>query len=78
MLLTSCKDNICRIWAETVLPDDGLVDQNLLDPSSAYDGPSMFHTQKHKKRFVQRLQTIRYTQLGRGMDTDYILIISII
>lgn len=23
-LITCCKDNICRIWTETVLPDDGL------------------------------------------------------
>jgi len=26
MLVTSCKDNICRIWVETVLLDDGLMD----------------------------------------------------
>ncbi|CAF0710194.1 unnamed protein product [Brachionus calyciflorus] len=24
-LITCCKDNICRIWTETVLPDDGLI-----------------------------------------------------
>ena len=32
MLVTSCLDNICRIWVETVLPDDGLVNMNQFDP----------------------------------------------
>lgn len=27
-LITCCKDNICRIWTETVLPDDGLTQQS--------------------------------------------------
>ena len=37
MLVTSCVDNICRLWAETVLPDDGLVSMQQLDPAASQD-----------------------------------------
>ena len=57
MLITSCKDNVCRIWSETILPDDGLVDLEQFEPSSNYD--PKFHMHRHKKRFMQRLKTIR-------------------
>lgn len=57
MLLTSCKDNICRLWVETILPEDGLVDLQHLDPN-ALNNP-MFHTHRHKNRFMQRLHHIR-------------------
>ena len=57
MLITSCKDNVCRIWSETILPDDGLLDLEQFDPSASFD--PKFHTHRHKKRFLQRLKTIR-------------------
>ena len=57
MLVTSCMDNVSRIWVETILPDDGLVDFDQFDPSVSHD--PKHHTQRHKKRFVQRLKTIR-------------------
>ena len=61
MLVTSCIDNVCRLWVETILPDDGLVDLEQFDPSSSFD--PKFHTQRHKKRFMQRLKTIRYIKV---------------
>ena len=57
MLITSCRDNVCRIWSETILPDDGLLDLEQFDPSMSFD--PKFHTHRHKKRFMQRLKTIR-------------------
>ena len=30
MLVTSCQDNICRIWSETILPEDGIGNVQLL------------------------------------------------
>jgi len=59
MLVTSCKDNICRIWAETVLPDDGLIDSHQLDASVSSQSAQLLSTQQHKKRFLQRLHHIR-------------------
>lgn len=57
MLVTSCLDNVCRLWVETILPDDGLVDLEQFDPNASVD--PKFHTHRHKKRFLQRLKTIR-------------------
>ena len=25
MIVTSCLDNICRVWSETILPEDGII-----------------------------------------------------
>ena len=57
MLITLCRDNICRLWVETILPEDGLVDLNQLDPNATT--LPMFHTQRHRNRFMQRLHHIR-------------------
>ena len=35
MLVTNCEDNISRLWCETVLPDDGLISLQQLDPQAA-------------------------------------------
>ncbi|KAL1506470.1 hypothetical protein ABEB36_005832 [Hypothenemus hampei] len=56
MLLTSCKDNICRLWVETVLPEDGLVNLSQLDPQAHHP---KFRTHRHKHRFMQRLKHMK-------------------
>lgn len=57
MLVTSCLDNICRIWVETVLPDDGLVNMNQFDPLASQN--PKFRTHRHKHRFMQRLKHMK-------------------
>ncbi|KAK6643958.1 hypothetical protein RUM43_000223 [Polyplax serrata] len=57
MLVTSCKDNICRIWVETILPDDGLVNMYQFDPLAAQN--PKFRTHRHKHRFMQRLKHMK-------------------
>ena len=57
VLMTWCKDNICRLWSETVLPDDGLVDVQQFD-LKIFQGPKL-HTTRHKKKFVHKLSHIR-------------------
>lgn len=64
MLVTSCLDNVCRLWVETILPDDGLVDLEQFDPNASVD--PKFHTHRHKKRFLQRLKTIRYGKRSKS------------
>lgn len=58
MLVTSCRDNICRIWVETVLPDDGLVNMHQFDPLAAHN--PKFRTHRHKHRFMQRLKHMKF------------------
>ncbi|KAH9503228.1 DmX-like protein 1 [Bulinus truncatus] len=69
MLVTSCEDNVCRIFVETILPDAGLLDLEQFDPAMSSD--SKYHTQRHKNRFVQRLKNLKvfhkrrkHTKLG--------------
>uniref|UniRef100_A0A336LP03 CSON007414 protein n=1 Tax=Culicoides sonorensis TaxID=179676 RepID=A0A336LP03_CULSO len=57
MLVTSCLDNICRIWVETILPDDGLVNMNQFDPLASQN--PKFRTHRHKHRFMQRLKHMK-------------------
>ncbi|XP_026847140.1 dmX-like protein 2 [Drosophila persimilis] len=57
MLVTSCLDNICRIWIETVLPDDGLVNMTQFDPQNSQN--PKFRTHRHKHRFMQRLKHMK-------------------
>ncbi|XP_059222460.1 dmX-like protein 2 [Stomoxys calcitrans] len=57
MIVTSCLDNICRVWIETVLPDDGLINMSQFDPL-AIQNPK-FRTHRHKHRFMQRLKHMK-------------------
>jgi len=57
MLVTSCRDNICRVWVETVLPDDGLVNMSQFDPLATQN--PKFRTHRHKHRFMQRLKHMK-------------------
>lgn len=57
MLVTSCLDNICRVWVETVLPDDGLVNMSQFDPLASQN--PKFRTHRHKHRFMQRLKHMK-------------------
>ncbi|XP_069954424.1 dmX-like protein 2 isoform X5 [Cherax quadricarinatus] len=57
MLVTSCRDNISRVWVETVLPDDDLVSLLHLDPAAAQN--PRFRTHRHKHRFMQRLKHMK-------------------
>ncbi|KAJ8305006.1 hypothetical protein KUTeg_018589 [Tegillarca granosa] len=69
MLVTSCIDNVCRLWCETILPDDGLVDLEQFDPNATLD--PKFHSHRHKKRFIQRLKTIRHAIHKRRKHTKF-------
>lgn len=57
MIVTSCLDNICRIWIETVLPDDGLINMTQFDPLATKN--PKFRTHRHKHRFMQRLKHMK-------------------
>ncbi|KAL0821029.1 hypothetical protein ABMA28_005673 [Loxostege sticticalis] len=57
VLVTSCVDNICRVWAETLLPDDewgGCVPAHARSPPRRQRA-----THRHKHRFMQRLKHMK-------------------
>ena len=54
-LITCCKDNICRIWSETIIPDDGLL------PSSQEESTyvSLAKSARHKRKLLNKLHKMR-------------------
>ena len=66
MLVTSCEDSICRVWVETVLPEDGLVNMSNFDPLAAQN--PRFRTHRHKHKFIQRLKHMRLYLCARFIN----------
>ncbi|XP_069360208.1 dmX-like protein 2 isoform X10 [Maniola hyperantus] len=58
VLVTSCVDNICRVWAETLLPEDewggGCASAHSRSPPRRQRA-----THRHKHRFMQRLKHMK-------------------
>ncbi|XP_066592575.1 dmX-like protein 2 [Prorops nasuta] len=61
MLVTSCRDNICRVWAETIPPEiEGLANMSQFEGSDrhGHHGKHRHHSM-HKHRFMQRLKHMK-------------------
>ena len=58
MLVTSCRDNICRLWVQTLLPEDGLVNLSQIESLSNYVVPRA-QTQRHRQKLMQRLKQMK-------------------
>ncbi|XP_074603304.1 rabconnectin-3 alpha isoform X2 [Brevipalpus obovatus] len=58
MLVTSCRDNICRLWVQTLLPDDGLVNFSQIESLSNHTVPRN-QTQRHRQKLLQRLKHMK-------------------
>lgn len=65
ILITSCKDNIARIWVQTLLPDDGLVNFNQLKGNNCEEdlvpgAPRVqTQTQRHRQKLLRRLKRMK-------------------
>lgn len=63
ILITSCKDNIARIWVQTLLPDDGLVNFNQLKGNNCegdlVSGAPPVQTQRHRQKLLRRLKRMK-------------------
>jgi len=58
MLVTSCKDNISRLWVQTLLPEDGLVNFNSIEGLEQNTVPRV-HTTRHRQKIMQRLKHMK-------------------
>ncbi|KAM4678589.1 dmX-like protein 2 isoform 1-T1 [Discoglossus pictus] len=64
VLLTSCQDGICRLWAETLLPEDSLLGGQIIEHSSF---SSSSFAGKQKDKIEHALETIHHLKhLRRG------------
>ncbi|XP_022699027.1 dmX-like protein 2 isoform X2 [Varroa jacobsoni] len=55
MLVTSCKDSICRLWSQTLLPEDGLINLSQIE-AFANQQPKV---QRHKNKIMSKLKHIK-------------------
>jgi hypothetical protein len=64
MLVTSCRDNICRVWAETIPPEiEGLANMSQFEGSDRHGHHGKHrHHNMHKHRFMQRLKHMKYEE----------------
>jgi hypothetical protein len=70
MVVTSCMDNICRLWSETHLPEEAGIHHNTDDdnPESVSARRSSKHRiQRQKARFVQRFRHMRQSFAARTL-----------
>ncbi|RWS14486.1 dmX-like protein 2, partial [Dinothrombium tinctorium] len=58
MLVTSCRDNICRLWVQTLLPEDGLVNFTQIESIANRTVPRI-QTQRHRQKLMQRLKHMK-------------------
>ncbi|XP_066557486.1 dmX-like protein 2 isoform X2 [Amia ocellicauda] len=66
VLLTSCQDGICRLWSETLLPEDSLLGGQISDSSTSFSS-SLPHLGSQKDKIQHALETIHhFKHLRRG------------
>ena len=68
MLVTSSKDNICRLWIQTLLPDDGMVNVSQIEELAPSTLPRV-QTQRHRQKLLQRIRQMRsFNQFKKKHD----------
>jgi WD40 repeat protein len=72
-LITCSKDNICRIWSETVVPDDGLLHSSQNEATYVSLAKSARHKRKlliklHKMRISSHFPHLSHISHGKSKD----------
>ncbi|XP_054858297.1 dmX-like protein 2 [Eublepharis macularius] len=77
VLLTSCLDGICRLWAETLLPEDSLLGEQICETStsSISTSSSLSRSGRHKDNIQHALETIHHLKnMRKGQRRSSVLI----
>ncbi|XP_066885969.1 dmX-like protein 2 isoform X4 [Kogia breviceps] len=75
VLLTSCHDGVCRLWAETVLPEDCLLGEQICETTTSSSASNLTHAGRHKDRVQHALETIHHLKnLRKGQRKSSILV----
>lgn len=56
VLLTCCKDNICRLWTETLLPNDSLLCGDGFNQKVEPDGLNFKRNPSNKERVQSAIE----------------------
>nr|XP_033775682.1 dmX-like protein 2 isoform X3 [Geotrypetes seraphini] len=74
VLLTSCLDGICRLWAETLLPEDSLLGRKICESSSPNISSSLPQTGQQKDRIQHALESLHHLKhLRKGRRRSSVL-----
>ncbi|XP_075692421.1 dmX-like protein 1 isoform X2 [Rhinoderma darwinii] len=75
VLLTCCKDNVCRLWAETLLPNDSLLCGDGFSPKIEADGlNNNFKRNPSSKERVQSALELNLRHFRRGRRRSLALV----
>lgn len=65
MIVTSSRDNIARLWVQTLLPDDGMVNFSQIEGLADQTVPRV-STQRNRQKILSRIRAIRtFNQLKK-------------
>lgn len=64
VLLTSCHDGVCRLWAETLLPEDCLLGEQICETTTSSIAGNLTHHGKHKDRIQHALEVLHIFQMA--------------
>uniref|UniRef100_A0A8C0XHU6 RAVE complex protein Rav1 C-terminal domain-containing protein n=1 Tax=Castor canadensis TaxID=51338 RepID=A0A8C0XHU6_CASCN len=75
VLLTSCHDGVCRLWAETLLPEDCLLGEQICETTTSSVASNLSHAGRHKDRIQHALETIHHLKnLRKGQRRSSVLV----
>ncbi|XP_067161847.1 dmX-like protein 2 isoform X3 [Apteryx mantelli] len=75
VLLTSCHDGICRLWAETLLPEDTLLGEQICETSTSSISSSISQSGKQKDKIQHALETIHHLKnMRKGQRRSSVLV----
>uniref|UniRef100_A0A2K6SRS9 Dmx like 2 n=1 Tax=Saimiri boliviensis boliviensis TaxID=39432 RepID=A0A2K6SRS9_SAIBB len=75
VLLTSCYDGVCRLWAETLLPEDCLLGEQICETTTSSIASNLSHAGGHKDRIQHALETIHHLKnLRKGQRRSSVLV----
>ncbi|KAI1301706.1 DmX-like protein 2 [Halotydeus destructor] len=67
MLVTSCRDNTCRLWVQTLLPDDGLVNFSQIEGLDK-DAVPRSQTRRHREKILHRMRHMKSFNFKKRQD----------
>ncbi|XP_072134293.1 dmX-like protein 2 isoform X2 [Mobula birostris] len=74
VLLTSCQDGICRLWAETLLPEDNLFGGQMAETPISTSTTNLSHSGSQKDKIQHALETIHHLKHLSGRRRSSVLI----
>ncbi|XP_078097475.1 dmX-like protein 2 isoform X3 [Mustelus asterias] len=73
VVLTSCQDGVCRLWAETLLPEDDLLGGQMTESTISTSTSTLPHGGSQKDKIQHALETIHHLKHLRSRRRSSVL-----